>query len=467
MAELQRRLEQRGIPKHHTRTNVSLFGPPRSLLLGAVTTRGCGLTKATSQWTEELTWIRKLARTRKVDAEYTSVMLNQTSPEGLPGHQDTHNGHNTLNWILPLGSCEGGELWLEEYEHERTSQSVPLPVALCPPHWDHSRRGRLCASRGQWVSFEPVRFHAVLPILSGVRFSITLFVPAGLQRLDEDTWRILKQQTHCSCLAREHATTARWKQQGQVMLAAEPTLAHELLVNGWCDDDLSDSFMSRQEGKSIRLAYSKLWPTYSLVIYAEPEFLQKIPQAVHDLLWQKLVSQAVLYTTRAPDDMEHDCAVMFLCAEQPAKLSHYMASAQPTWWVSCDASHPRALSTCVCKEQGTCWQVVGSPLHTEHMSSTSSSSLMPWCQQICDAIRITLQVKGCPCEEEQRDYWTAHSWPVTVEEPWDEEPEEAEEVSDARVDNQAEETPDLSEETLTTAEKELVHKVHVNSGHPP
>eukprot|EP00971_Amphidinium_carterae_P276977 5496906-Amphidinium_carterae.1 len=292
MAELQCRLEQRGIPKHHARTNVSLFGPPtrapRSLLLGAVTTRGCGLTKATSQWTEELTWIRKLARTRKVDAEYTSVMLNQMSPEGLPGHQDTHNGPDTLNWILPLGSFTGGELWLEEYEHEQTSHSVPLPVALCPPHWDHARRGRLCASTGQWISFEPLRFHAVLPVLSGVRFSVTLFVPAGLQRLDEDTWRILRQQTHCSSLAREHAPTARWKQHGQVMLAAEPTLAHELLVNGWCDDDLSDAFVSRQESKSLRLACSKLWPSYPLVIYAEPEFLKKVPQAAHDLLRQKL-----------------------------------------------------------------------------------------------------------------------------------------------------------------------------------
>eukprot|EP00971_Amphidinium_carterae_P289002 5738574-Amphidinium_carterae.3 len=109
--ELCLRIAQKGIPKHYTRTNVSLFGPPRSLLLGAVTTRGCGVTKATASWAEELAMMRELAACRKDDAEYVSVMVNQTDPRGLPGHQDIHNDADSVNWLLPLGDFSGGPRW--------------------------------------------------------------------------------------------------------------------------------------------------------------------------------------------------------------------------------------------------------------------------------------------------------------------------------------------------------------------
>eukprot|EP00971_Amphidinium_carterae_P290233 5762779-Amphidinium_carterae.2 len=68
------------MPKHRTRTNVSLLGPPRSLLLGAVTMRGCGIAKVTSNWFEELRYIRVLAKERETDVG-RGVHLSHAEPD--------------------------------------------------------------------------------------------------------------------------------------------------------------------------------------------------------------------------------------------------------------------------------------------------------------------------------------------------------------------------------------------------
>eukprot|EP00971_Amphidinium_carterae_P093490 1850217-Amphidinium_carterae.2 len=83
------------IPLAKRRTN--LWDPLRPTLpsvnLGAFTTRGCGVTKQTTEWPEVVSCLQQVAKYRpsKMRIPYTSVSLNQLSTLSI--HKDSHKSH--------------------------------------------------------------------------------------------------------------------------------------------------------------------------------------------------------------------------------------------------------------------------------------------------------------------------------------------------------------------------------------
>eukprot|EP00971_Amphidinium_carterae_P352873 6492759-Amphidinium_carterae.1 len=359
-----------------------------------------------------------------------------------------------------MGDFTGGELWIEQHQHEQTKASVPLPPELCNEHWDHSRRGRLIKGANRWIRFEPLRHHAVLPVRSGTRFSVTLFRPLGCHRLDQDSWRILQEHMHCHSLAQGNTQMARWRQNGQIMLASEPELSHELLIHGWCDSDLSDSVLSRKHTKALRKAADKLW-NQSLRVHVDTTFLEDWP--VQGSLRQELLTNACM---QYHNPVESDEAAVLLCGKEP-HLQRLLLKRQQeglkTWWITCsNAESLPCLSTCT--EETSTWHLFGSDLDTP-IEISGAFSFSSWCKRVTQAIRADLQIEAAPLDDEMQQTWLHHSWPAEVSDSLD---EEAEEITDFREEEENQEQEnERAEDILSTAEKELVHKVHVNSGHPP
>eukprot|EP00971_Amphidinium_carterae_P131414 2602883-Amphidinium_carterae.1 len=86
----------------------------RSLLLGAYTKQGAGVSKYTEPKEHWLPALHALARTRpkiasKIKMEYTSIQVNKLS--SLEVHQDKFNCG--CNWIISMGKYQGGRLWIE------------------------------------------------------------------------------------------------------------------------------------------------------------------------------------------------------------------------------------------------------------------------------------------------------------------------------------------------------------------
>eukprot|EP00971_Amphidinium_carterae_P290234 5762779-Amphidinium_carterae.3 len=351
-----------------------------------------------------------------------------------------------------MGDFTGGELWIEQHQHEQTKASVPLPPELCNEHWDHTRRGRLIKGVNRWICFEPLRHHAVLPVSSGKRFSVTLFRSLGCHRLDQDSWRVLQEHMHCHSLAQSNVQMARWRQNGQIMLASEPELSHELLIHGWCDSDLSDSVLSRKHTKALRKAADKLWSQRSMRVHVDNAFLKDWP--VQGTLRQELLTNACM---QYHSPVESDEAAVLLCGRE-RHLQQLLLKRQQeglkTWWITrSNAENLACLSTCI--EENSTWRLFGSDLDTPIDSiSGSSFSFSSWCQRVTQAIHADLQIEAAPLEDEKQQTWLHQSWPAEIPESPDEEAEEEQETEQA-------------EDILSTSEKELVHKVHVNSGHPP
>eukprot|EP00971_Amphidinium_carterae_P328776 6460829-Amphidinium_carterae.1 len=132
--------EPRASSQHSIKLNPHRAGAaassyvPRSLLLGAYTTQGQGVSRATEhQWTREvLQLVHRLARLRPDEwgpLDYISVNLNQ-NPR-LPAHRDKHNLSDT--WLATGGGHTGGDLWIEAVgeEIERYKDALrPLPASL-------------------------------------------------------------------------------------------------------------------------------------------------------------------------------------------------------------------------------------------------------------------------------------------------------------------------------------------------
>eukprot|EP00971_Amphidinium_carterae_P250464 4972374-Amphidinium_carterae.1 len=87
----------------------------RSLLLGAYTKQGAGVSKYTTPKSHWLPALHALARTRpqsitsKVKMEYTSIQVNKVG--SLDVHQDKFNCG--CNWIISMGKYKGRRLWIE------------------------------------------------------------------------------------------------------------------------------------------------------------------------------------------------------------------------------------------------------------------------------------------------------------------------------------------------------------------
>eukprot|EP00971_Amphidinium_carterae_P039278 772177-Amphidinium_carterae.2 len=168
---------------------------PRSTLLGAYTTQGQGVSRATEhQWTKDvLRVVLQLARLRPHElspGDFVSVNLNQ-NPR-LPAHRDRNNLSET--WLATCGQHTGGSLWIEALDHEVEANRDalrPLPKSL-QGGAPNGLVGFVLPLHGTWTSFSGLRWHAVLPA-HGERYSVSLFSPRHLHRLSESHWQLLAE----------------------------------------------------------------------------------------------------------------------------------------------------------------------------------------------------------------------------------------------------------------------------------
>eukprot|EP00971_Amphidinium_carterae_P081414 1610790-Amphidinium_carterae.1 len=166
--ELEGLLESRLVPKAPQRTNVSRQGDVvRSVLLGAYTRRGRGVTGSCShrKWRPVLELIHEAARLRggcRKDASYAAVQLNLTSPHGMTCHVDQNNvGHSD---IISFGQYSGGELLVD---------------------------GSILPCCRSWAELDGQRPHEVLAV-QGRRWSVVLHTPQGIEKLNDKTLRRLR-----------------------------------------------------------------------------------------------------------------------------------------------------------------------------------------------------------------------------------------------------------------------------------
>eukprot|EP00971_Amphidinium_carterae_P224535 4454252-Amphidinium_carterae.1 len=186
-------LSKAPLPQAPQRTNIRASdvhlceqqGPPRFLLLGAYTTRGAGVTAATStpRGRRLLQLVHQLARSGgREQKEYVSVSISEH--HGLAPHTDKNNHPDHQSWHIALGDYRGGLLHLSR---EAAGEGG---------------RAGLHAVRNTWTQFQGRGQHSVTPVTSSARrYGITLFVPDRLGRLSEFDWEILTSyQFPCSQL---------------------------------------------------------------------------------------------------------------------------------------------------------------------------------------------------------------------------------------------------------------------------
>ena len=220
------------VPRHYSRTNLKGTAP-RSILLGAYTRRGSGITKATQRLERFLPGIHAIARLRPQLTEYMSIMLNEVvESSGLSIHRDLNNAP-VESWLISCGQHEGGLLWVED------EKGMEPPPRECLDHLSQTEqeqfrimRGRLLNPKGTWVSFNPKRWHAVTAV-RGDRLSISLFSPSFPQKLTESQWRqLLEAGFPCKKMAEQCI--------GHSLPGTVPTTIPSLLAAGWLDGDLRE-----------------------------------------------------------------------------------------------------------------------------------------------------------------------------------------------------------------------------------
>eukprot|EP00971_Amphidinium_carterae_P056783 1122779-Amphidinium_carterae.1 len=177
-------LERGELPKAPQRTNIRVAdadlclaqGEPRFLLLGAYTTRGAGITAATStpRGRRLLHLVHQLSRAGgRPQEEYVSVSIS--SHRGLATHTDRNNHPDELSWHVGLGSYKGGLL--------RLSKEAAGPAG----------RAGLHQVRNKWTGFHGTGEHSVTAVNNEERrYGITLFTPNHLERLQAYDWEILQ-----------------------------------------------------------------------------------------------------------------------------------------------------------------------------------------------------------------------------------------------------------------------------------
>eukprot|EP00971_Amphidinium_carterae_P091237 1806049-Amphidinium_carterae.2 len=193
--DLHRMFADHTVPLNRSRLREKKIAPTRSMLMGAYTAQGQGVTQST-----RLPWVRdvlgvvhSLARLRDLSGlpgGYTSV--NCQANHQLHAHRDRNNYGQS--WLLACGNFQGGQLWLEAVGSEltdRRAELVPLPEELrnAAPE---GLMGRLHDVRQTWIAFSGQRWHAALPS-TGHRLSVALFCPRSLDRLLPSDWRLLQQ----------------------------------------------------------------------------------------------------------------------------------------------------------------------------------------------------------------------------------------------------------------------------------
>eukprot|EP00971_Amphidinium_carterae_P121073 2398273-Amphidinium_carterae.1 len=158
---LQSELESVAIPKNPHKVNiVGQTGElQRSLLLGAYTAKGTGVTSATNlpKFKRVLELVHEIAKSRDADVPYSGIMINLGVDTGV--HRDMSN--LTLNDVLVLGEFSDGHVIVED---DAGHEVLRLADGTCV-------NGRkLEAVRGRWSSFDATRWHQVTKA-KGVRIS--------------------------------------------------------------------------------------------------------------------------------------------------------------------------------------------------------------------------------------------------------------------------------------------------------
>eukprot|EP00971_Amphidinium_carterae_P133606 2646129-Amphidinium_carterae.1 len=182
---LRAEFERVTIPRNHNRANLlderGQF--QRSLLLGAFTVKGCGVTAATKspKFARLLELVHLAAKKRSEDIAYSGIMLNMGVSAEV--HRDISNV--TFNDVLVLGEFSGGDIIVE---CEGGSESLELPDGKCV----HARRlDRV--GEDQWLTFDATHWHQVTKAC-GNRLSVVLFCVRGLHRLTDEDWRCMSQK---------------------------------------------------------------------------------------------------------------------------------------------------------------------------------------------------------------------------------------------------------------------------------
>eukprot|EP00971_Amphidinium_carterae_P196571 3901114-Amphidinium_carterae.1 len=182
----------------HTRTNI--YGEnstghsfsPSSVLYGAYTRRGKGITQETEKKLDIVETLTKLATSRPTSRRsmpFSSIQVTcSQSKEGLPAHQDA--GNFGLSDIIGLGTYDGGQLWVSSSSgHER------LPEKLQPIHLrldSGSLRGTWHDIRRKWLVFDGKAWHCSRPY-TGQRISVIFFNPSGIHTLLPEEHRRLQE----------------------------------------------------------------------------------------------------------------------------------------------------------------------------------------------------------------------------------------------------------------------------------
>eukprot|EP00971_Amphidinium_carterae_P190666 3783721-Amphidinium_carterae.3 len=174
--ELTRLLNEHRVPLAPQRTNVRHEGiSARSVLLGAFTTRGTGVTRRCKEphWAKILSLVHELAKLRGEDRRkvpYCAIQITSTC-DGcpLPPHVDGNNEGPTD--ILVAGNFEGGEL-----------------------HCD----GKVVDAIGKWAVFDGNKVHHG-DAYRGTRVSIALYKPRGWHELSESVRAELVQHGFPVC----------------------------------------------------------------------------------------------------------------------------------------------------------------------------------------------------------------------------------------------------------------------------
>eukprot|EP00971_Amphidinium_carterae_P047379 933651-Amphidinium_carterae.2 len=165
MSQLIDLLSQHKVPLAHNRTNLVQGGSiPRSVQLGVFTQRGRGITKDTYDFLSELQLIHHIAGMRSWCDRYLCISVNEMNAgDSLLAHVDGHN--EDPNWTLLLGEFTGGELQVQQQDGSWSTK---------------------IQRQGQWLRYSGKQPHRVSPVLSGRRWSVTLYTPGSWHQVHLD-----------------------------------------------------------------------------------------------------------------------------------------------------------------------------------------------------------------------------------------------------------------------------------------
>ncbi|OLP92891.1 Sodium channel protein type 11 subunit alpha [Symbiodinium microadriaticum] len=112
-------------------------------------------------------------------AQWTSLTISRNNQ--MPVHRDVNNSGHHPNYLVGLGSYQGGELWTHNPQLSEQSQN-----ALAQVHPDGRRLlGEARATQHRVVQFDPKEWHATCP-WTGQRIVITYFVSRGWKQLENE-----------------------------------------------------------------------------------------------------------------------------------------------------------------------------------------------------------------------------------------------------------------------------------------